>query len=89
MVWQRKLTPPPTVDINIYTMTAEEKKAWGIKQLPYNLYNAVMELDNNPVIQEALGVHIYDRFREARLKEWEEYKLQVHDWEVKQYLARF
>lgn len=85
----RKLTPPPTVDINIYTMTNEEKKAWGIEQLPFNLYNAVMELDNNPVIQEALGEHIYDRFREARLKEWEEYKLQVHDWEVKQYLARF
>ena len=86
---QRKLTPPPTVDLNIYTMTAEEKEAHGIEQLPHNLYDAVMALDKNPVIQEALGKHIYDRFREARLKEWGEYKLQVHDWEVKQYLARF
>ncbi len=85
----RKLVPPPTVDINIYTMTDEEKKTWGIEQLPLNLYNAVLELDQNPVIQEALGKHIYDRFREARLKEWGDYKLQVHDWEVKQYLARF
>jgi len=86
---ERKLTPPPTVDLNIYTMTAAEKLAHEIEHLPHNLYDAIMELDKNPVIQEALGRHIYDRFREARLKEWEDYKLQVHDWEVKQYLARF
>ncbi|HOL16945.1 MAG TPA: type I glutamate--ammonia ligase [Bacillota bacterium] len=85
----RKLTPPPPVDGNIYNMTDEELKERGIDQLPSNLYNAVMELDKDPVIQEALGPHIYTRFREARLKEWDEYKIQVHDWEVKRYLARF
>ncbi len=85
----RRLTPPPPVDANIYNMTDEELKERGIEQLPSNLYNAVLELDKDPVIQEALGPHIYNRFREARLKEWDEYKIQVHDWEVKRYLARF
>ncbi|MEW5785562.1 MAG: type I glutamate--ammonia ligase [Bacillota bacterium] len=85
----RRLTPPPSVDINIYAMTEEEKAAHNIDRLPATLYEAVIELDNNELIKDALGNHIYNRFREARLREWEDYKLQVHDWEVKQYLARF
>jgi glutamine synthetase len=85
----RQLEPPGSVDINIYAMTEREKNDYGIERLPGNLYEAVRELDRSPVIKEALGEHIYKRFREARLKEWEDYKLQVHDWEVKQYLARF
>ena len=86
---QHKLEPPGSVDINIYAMTDDEKAAYGIDRLPANLREAVEALDQSPLIREALGKHIYNRFREARLKEWEEYKLQVHDWEVKQYLARF
>ncbi|HSW35135.1 MAG TPA: type I glutamate--ammonia ligase [Candidatus Limnocylindrales bacterium] len=85
----KKMTPPEPVKLNIYTMTEEEKKAYAIERLPSTLYEAVKELDNNPLIQEALGKHIYDRFREGRLKEWEDYRMQVHDWEIRQYLPRF
>ncbi len=84
-----KMTPPDPINMNIYTMTDEEKISHGIESLPGNLFEAVKALDNDPIIQEALGEHIYDRFREGRLKEWFDYRIQVHDWEVKQYLARF
>lgn len=86
---ERNLEPPAPVDINIYDMTRQEKEKWNIESLPGNLYQAVIELDENPVIQEALGSHIYNRFREGRLKEWEEYQLQVHEWEVMKYLTTF
>jgi glutamine synthetase len=86
---QRQLEPPAPVDINIYAMTGAEKKAMGIEQLPANLMEAVRELDKSELIKGALGEHIYSRFREARLKEWGDYRIQVHDWEVQQYLARF
>lgn len=85
----RKIEPPKPVNLNIYTMTDEEKDQYEIEQLPGNLHLAIIELDKSLVIQEALGEHIYNRFREGRLKEWFDYKIEVHDWEIKQYLARF
>ena len=84
-----KITPPDPVNLNIYTMTDEVKAEHKIESLPGTLFEAITELDNDPIIQEALGEHIYDRFREGRMKEWLDYRIQVHDWEVKQYLARF
>ena len=84
-----KITPSDPVNLNIYTMTDEVKAEHKIESLPGTLYEAITALDNDPVIQEALGQHIYDRFREGRMKEWLDYRIQVHDWEVKQYLARF
>lgn len=86
---QRQLPPPEPVHINIYDMTREQKEAWGIKQLPINLYEAVAELDRSDLIKKSLGEHIYKRFRKARLKEWDDYRIQVSEWEVKQYLTRF
>ncbi len=84
-----KITPPDPVNLNIYAMTDDQKREYSIEQLPGTLHQAVLELDKDPVIQEALGEHIYDRFREGRLQEWHDYRIQVHDWEIKQYLARF
>ena len=86
---KNKIEPPTPVDGNIYQMSEEEKQKRGIDRLPADLFQAICELDKNRVIQEALGEHIYHRFREARLKEWEEYRQQVHNWEIEKYLSTF
>ncbi|HED23690.1 MAG TPA: type I glutamate--ammonia ligase, partial [Firmicutes bacterium] len=52
-------------------------------------HEAVLELDNDMLVREALGEHIYERFRHGRMKEWADYRIQVHNWEIEQYLARF
>ena len=85
----KQIEPPEPVNLNIYTMTDEQKEEHAIEQLPGNLHQAIIALDEDPVIQEALGEHIYNRFREGRLKEWFDYKIEVHQWEVDQFLARF
>ncbi len=86
---ENKISPPEPVNLNIYTMTDEEKKAHNIDRLPGTLNDAIKELDNSPLIQEALGSHIYNRFREGRAKEWDDYRIQVHEWEIDNYLSRF
>ncbi len=86
---ENKISPPEPVNLNIYTMTEEEKKAHNIDRLPGTLNDAIKELDNSPLIQEALGSHIYNRFREGRAKEWDDYRIQVHEWEIDNYLSRF
>lgn len=81
--------PPAAVDRNIYRMEEEERVALGIGSLPGNLLEALHELDKDELIKSALGSHIYEKFRQGKLEEWEEYNIQVTDWEVKNYLTKF
>jgi glutamine synthetase len=84
-----KITPPPPVNRNIYEMTALERDTHCISCLPNNLHSALEALSKDSVIQETLSEHTYNRFREAKLIEWNDYKMQVHQWELDQYLNKF
>ncbi|NYE56572.1 type I glutamate--ammonia ligase [Carboxydothermus ferrireducens] len=86
---KNKIKPPAPVNQNLYEMTAEERKALGVDTLPGSLKEAIDCLLEDKVIQEALGKHVFERFVEAKLKEWDEYRVQVHDWEVKKYLTMY
>jgi glutamine synthetase len=41
------------------------------------------------VVCEALGDHVLSHFIEAKRLEWDEYRMQVSDWEVDRYLEMF
>lgn len=86
---KNKIQPPAPTERNIYEMTATERRDLGIESLPGDLREALTELARDEVIREALGEHIYERFVEAKQKEWDEYRVQVHPWEVEQYLTMF
>ncbi len=86
---QRKLTPPEPVERNIYEMTAEERKNRNIDSLPGSLIDALQELEQDPVMIAAIGDHIWERFREAKIHEWDSFRTAVHSWEVDKYLAKF
>ncbi len=86
---KRKLEPPPPVNCNIYSMSNKEREELGVKSLPGSLKEALEALKADPVIQEALGEHIFRRFVDAKEIEWETYRTQVHRWELDQYLVRF
>jgi glutamine synthetase len=86
---KKQIQPPAPVERNIYEMTAAERRDLGIGSLPGDLKEALDELSRDNVIREALGDHIYERFVEAKAKEWDEYRVQVHRWEVERYLTMF
>ncbi|QGT99419.1 Glutamine synthetase type I [Candidatus Syntrophocurvum alkaliphilum] len=86
---KNKLIPPAPVEQNIYEMDLASRKMQGIESLPENLYEAITELSNDKVIQEALGPHVYSRFSLAKIKEWENYSSKVYDWEINEYLEKF
>ena len=86
---RQKLVPPPTVEQNIYEMDLASRNEQGISSLPENLYEAIKELQKDPVIQDALGQHICTRFIRAKTKEWESYSSRVYDWEIDEYLEKF
>jgi glutamine synthetase len=86
---RRKLPVAKSVDCNIFEMTDNQRRRAGIKTLPENLYDAVMCMKKDKVICDALGEHVVSKYAEAKLKEWEEYRTYVSQWELEEYLAKF
>ncbi|MCL6477677.1 MAG: type I glutamate--ammonia ligase [Peptococcaceae bacterium] len=86
---KKKTVPPKPCDRNIYEMTAAEREELGIGSLPSNLEEALDELVKDRVIMEALGPHVLERFVEAKRIEWDRYRVQVHPWEIDEYLTKF
>ncbi len=86
---KNKIEPPASVDCNIFAMSEEEKKALGIEAIPGTLIEAVNELEKDEFIKEVLGAHVSSKYIEAKRAEWANYRSQVTDWEINQYLNQF
>jgi len=86
---KNQLEPPAPVDRDIYKMDLAERNRLGIESLPGNLYEALIELARDEVVKSALGEHIFNKFIEGKMEEWNQYNMQVTPWEVSQYLTRF
>tara|TARA_R110002167_G_scaffold9121_10_gene41589 strand:+ start:2714 stop:4045 length:1332 start_codon:yes stop_codon:yes gene_type:complete len=86
---ERELDPGTPHNINLYSLSEEERKAMGIDVLPQNLNEALNELEQNSVLRERLGEEIVDEFIKVKRKEWLDYSRHVSDWEIKQYAEFF
>ncbi len=85
---RNKITPPDSVDLNIFTMTQEEKAAKGIKNLPASLKEALDLFEKSEFVKSVLGDHTAGKYLEAKNAEWNQYTVQVSQWELDQYLHR-
>ncbi len=79
-----ELTDP--VEEDIFGMNDEERKAQGIENLPGSLVEAIDELSDSEVVREALGDHIFEQFISNKKIEWDEYRTQITEYEIKKYL---
>ncbi len=86
---KRGLTPPPSVDTNIYELSSEEREKKGIGSLPGSLHNAIEVMNEDTLVMNTLGKHISGIYTEAKLKEWNEYRMQVTPWEYEKYFRLF
>ncbi len=86
---EKGMTLGDPVEESLFEMDAATITSKGIRELPGTLGEALEELERDEVIREALGDHIFSRFVEAKRTEWDEYRMQVSDWEVERYLEEF
>jgi glutamine synthetase len=86
---EQNLECPDPVRENIYDFDEEKREEYGIDTLPTNLGEAVDALEEDEVIYDALGEHISEKFVEAKRQEFEEYLIDVSDWELDRYLETF
>ena len=78
---------PEPMETNLYHLTPEQRRERGIVSLPETLGEAIDELRQSELMKKALGPHIFDRYVELKRKEWDEYRVQLTEWEMKKYLA--
>ncbi|MEP6909742.1 MAG: glutamine synthetase family protein [Actinomycetota bacterium] len=78
---------PDPMETNLYHLTAEQRKERGIVSLPETLGEAIDALAESELAKKALGPHIFDRYVELKRKEWDEYRVQLTDWERERYLS--
>ena len=64
-----------------------ERRERGIVALPESLGEAIEEFAGSELMQRALGEHIFPRYIELKRREWDEYRVQVTEWEKDKYLA--
>lgn len=77
---------PVPVEENVYEMSEEERAKRGIKTLPANLSEAIQLTEKSEVVRKALGEHVFKAFIHNKRIEWDEYRIQVTEYELKKYL---
>lgn len=75
---------PPTEE-DIYEMSADERKKHGIDSLPGSLLEAVERTSKSRLVKETLGEHVFEKFVENKMIEWDNYRTHVTDYEIQEY----
>ena len=83
---KNKVDPGEPTEIDVFNKSIEELKTLGIDVLPSSLWEAYHALEKDDVVKSTLGDHIYGQFRDIKKKEWDDYRIQVFDYELEKYL---
>ncbi len=74
------------VEENVFEMSPEERERRGISSLPMNLFEAVNLTEKSELVKKALGNHLFESFIKNKKIEWDRYRIQVTEYELKRYL---
>ncbi|MBN2359179.1 MAG: glutamine synthetase [Deltaproteobacteria bacterium] len=80
---------PPPVEKDIFHLDDKKRGDLEIATLPGNLYEAILLAEKSALLRETLGDHIFDKFIHNKKIEWDQYRIQVTDYELKRYLPLF
>jgi len=77
---------PPPVEQNVYEMSEEERARQSIDTLPGSLREAIEAAEDSDLLRRALGDEMFETYISNKRIEWDRYRAQVHDWEIREYL---
>lgn len=82
----RGMDLPTPAEEELYTFNSRRRQ---LTTLPTSLYEALEALEASDLANDALGLHVYERFLEAKRIEWNEYSHEVSPWERDRYLRTY
>jgi len=77
---------PEPIEENVYEMSEAERTRRNIGTLPASLLEAILLTENSQIVRKALGDHVFDAFIQNKKIEWDRYRTQVTEYELKKYL---
>ena len=83
------LEPPKCIDRNIFNLSREERKRENLENLPESLHEAIAYMQKSDLVKEALGKNTFEYYIKAKEVEWDNYRTQVHQWEINSYLSKY
>jgi glutamine synthetase len=84
---EHQLNPPLPIDEDLYEWHAADFEARGVKTLPQSLGEALVALEDDRVLANALGNSYVAEYIATKQPEWIDYCRSVSDWEYKRYLT--
>lgn len=80
---EQDMALPPAAEEELYEVSNRRRH---LTTLPMSLHEALDEFEASDLAREALGLHLFERFLEAKRLEWQDYLLIVSPWELERYL---
>lgn len=84
---RRELQVPEATEENIYLVEKPNYSSYPL--LPTSLNQALRAMEEDEVVRNALGAHTHEVFINAKRLEWEDYRLEVTNWELENYLPNY
>ena len=81
------LEPPPAAEDNVFALSAEQRAARKITAMPTTLGRSIDAFAASDLMRRVLGDYVWSTVLENKRLEWDEYRSQVTDYELRRYLA--
>jgi glutamine synthetase len=83
---EKKYELLPPVEEDAFKLSDEERKRRNIGSLPASLQQAIELMEESELVRGCLGDHIFFSFLRNKKAEWDAYRSQVTEYEIKRYL---
>lgn len=80
------LEPPPPMESDVHSLSDAERAERGIGNLPSSLKEAIQAAEGSRLLRKALGDDVVESYLRNKKIEWEEYRVQIHEYEMRRYL---
>lgn len=81
-----KYSLPDPIEMDVYHLAPEERTKLGIDELPGSLIEAIEIAEKSELLKTALGDHIFNQLIASKKKEWDDYRIKIHPYELEKYL---
>ena len=86
---RQELTLPSPRQENLYELTNDTLTELHVDHLPTSLWEATEEIKKSELVQKVFEETLFDSYIRAKIREWDEYRTQVTEWEKNTYLMRY
>ena len=72
---------PREAEDDVWSITERERQSLGIEPLPKTLSEAIEIAEGSELLADTLGEHVFDFFLRNKRAEWDDYRVQVSNFE--------